>query len=410
MFKSVLALLFVIIHLSIFQSARAQDVAFDDIVKALPEASFRTLPATLDKAATLDDERVATLFARLLEGDVYFHPKTQQVMYATKTQGERAWIDTLTEKNIVESSGVRLRKVRVNNRVRSHIRQLLAQRNLSHRDDTVRLQASESLLADVDSISTKVILSRLEQEENADIIEVLTAITALKRLKNDDVTEQLGALETLRGSLYPEVRALTSGYKLPLKVSSAPNCSVTSSFLSRLSAVMAVNTSIISAFSSCSNLDKITLVDIESTSADVDSISTKVILSRLEQEENADIIEVLTAITALKRLKNDDVTEQLGALETLRGSLYPEVRALTSGYKLPLKVSSAPNCSVTSSFLSRLSAVMAVNTSIISAFSSCSNLDKITLVDIESTSAKRLSDACKRTVSSRWLKLRWAKS
>ena len=83
---------------------------------------------------------------------------------------------------------------------------------------------------------------------------------------------------------------------------------------------------------------------------------------------------------------------------------------LTSGYKLPLKVSSAPNCSVTSSFLSRLSAVMAVNTSIISAFSSCSNLDKITLVDIESTSAKRLSDACKRTVSSRWLKLRWAKS
>ena len=206
MFKSVLALFFVIIHLSIFQSARAQDVAFDDIVKALPEASFRTLPATLDKAATLDDERVATLFARLLEGDVYFHPKTQQVMYATKTQGERAWIDTLTEKNIVESSGVRLRKVRVNNRVRSHIRQLLAQRNLSHRDDTVRLQASESLLADVDSISTKVILSRLEQEENADIIEVLTAITALKRLKNDDVTEQLGALETLRGSLYPEVR------------------------------------------------------------------------------------------------------------------------------------------------------------------------------------------------------------
>ncbi|MBO7921104.1 urea ABC transporter permease subunit UrtB [Alteromonas sp. KS69] len=206
MFKSVLALFFVIIHLSIFQSARAQDVAFDDIVKALPEASFRTLPATLDKAATLDDERVATLLARLLEGDVYFHPKTQQVMYATKTQGERAWIDTLTEKNIAESSGVRLRKVRVNNRVRSHIRQLLAQRNLSHRDDTVRLQASESLLADVDSISTKVILSRLEQEENADIIEVLTAITALKRLQNDDVTEQLGALETLRGNLYPEVR------------------------------------------------------------------------------------------------------------------------------------------------------------------------------------------------------------
>ena len=206
MFKPVLALFFVIIHLSIFQPAYAQDVVFDDIVKALPKASFRTLPATLDKAATLDDERVATLFARLLEGDVYFHPKNQQVMYVTKIQGERVWIDTLTEQNIAQPSGVRLRKVRVNNRVRSHIRQLLAQRNLSHRDVTVRLQASQSLLADVDSISTKVISSRLEQEKNADIIDVLTTITALKQLQNDDETAQLGALETLRGSLYPEVR------------------------------------------------------------------------------------------------------------------------------------------------------------------------------------------------------------
>ena len=50
MFKPVLALFFVIIHLSIFQPAYAQDVVFDDIVKALPKASFRTLPATLDKA------------------------------------------------------------------------------------------------------------------------------------------------------------------------------------------------------------------------------------------------------------------------------------------------------------------------------------------------------------------------
>ncbi len=42
MFKPVLALFFVIIHLSIFQPAYAQDVVFDDIVKALPKASFRT--------------------------------------------------------------------------------------------------------------------------------------------------------------------------------------------------------------------------------------------------------------------------------------------------------------------------------------------------------------------------------
>jgi len=206
MVKPFLALFFVLSFLGMASNVGAEEQSFEELVAELPDTNFKTLPALLDKFAEQEDPRTATLLTNLLGGDVYYHPRSQQVITMTKVQGERQFTNVLTGEVIAEPSGVRLRKVRVNNSVRSHIRQLQAQQNISDSNPDVRLKAVKNLLSDVDQISPQLLANRLQKEQDSDIHALLSAIAALQELNSGDESKQLDAINTLRGNLQPDVR------------------------------------------------------------------------------------------------------------------------------------------------------------------------------------------------------------
>lgn len=206
MLKPLLAVLITVIYFSFVSNVMAQDDEFANQIKALPSANYKTLPNILTAISQLDDPRSATLLKRMLEGDVFFDPRSQQVMYILKVDGEREWTDVLTETSLDEPKGVRLRKVRINNSVRSHIRQLQARLNLSHKEVSVRLRAAKEILSDVDEVAPDVIERRLSEESNAELVGILEAISAMQNLKVADKQTRLAALDKLRGNLQPDVR------------------------------------------------------------------------------------------------------------------------------------------------------------------------------------------------------------
>jgi urea transport system permease protein len=207
MLKPIMAALFAAIFVSLSPFVSAQDDPFAELSGQLPSANFKRLPAILSKFANLTDPRVNELFDHLLEGEVYYHPKTRQLLYITEHNGERVYQDVLRLVPVAALNGVRLRKVRVNNRVRSHIRLLKAERNLSHEDSGVRLAAAAALLSNVDDVSEATLQQRLVEETDEGTRYILNTISALKALASDTDSEKLAALNTLRGNLQPEVRA-----------------------------------------------------------------------------------------------------------------------------------------------------------------------------------------------------------
>ena len=189
------------------QSSPQASEIFVSLVRKLPDANFKSLPEILNKLAESEATNSSKLLAFLSQGDVYFHPSTKQVIYVTQNaQGKRVHIDVLSDTNIVLLSG-RLRKVRINNSIRSLIRQLQAQQNLKHPNIDVRLEAAKDLLGNVDSISITGLEIRLSKEDDADVRDVLQTIVAIKNLQSAHRDKIFDALNSLSGSLEPDVKA-----------------------------------------------------------------------------------------------------------------------------------------------------------------------------------------------------------
>ncbi|KHM50572.1 urea ABC transporter permease [Pseudoalteromonas distincta] len=183
------------------------DAQFDKLVAKLPTSNFKSLAPLLDKIALSDDPRSSELLGRLSQGDVYFVPSSKQVLYMAKdAQGTRTYTDVITTQAIDTPQG-RLKKVRVNNYIRTLIQQLQAQQNLNNPDKVIRLSAAKEILRDVDSIYTETLNKRLAKEDDEEIIDILDVIVALKQLKSGDENQLDDSLTVLKGSLEPDVRA-----------------------------------------------------------------------------------------------------------------------------------------------------------------------------------------------------------
>jgi urea transport system permease protein len=187
-------------------SVQTNDI-FGSLVQQLPSANFQALAVILNKVAESESSNSIKLLAFLAQGDVYFHPSTKQVIYVSKNdQGERVHTDALSDTAIPLLNG-RIKKVRINNRIRSLIRQLQAQQNLNHPSIDVRLGAANDLLGNVDNISISALETRLAKEEAADVIDVLKTIVGLKQLISADPDGISNVLYSLSGSLEPDVKA-----------------------------------------------------------------------------------------------------------------------------------------------------------------------------------------------------------
>jgi urea transport system permease protein len=179
---------------------------YDQLLAQLPTSNFKTLASLLDTIAASDDPRGSELFSHLLGGRIYFEPQSKQVVYVTKgKQGKRLYTNAKTMLTVEAPKG-RLKKVRINNNIRSVIQQLQAQQNLNHIDTHTRLIAAKEIMGNVDNISEEILNKRISQETDNDVKEILEVITALKILKLGDDNLLETALTVLEKSLEPDVR------------------------------------------------------------------------------------------------------------------------------------------------------------------------------------------------------------
>ncbi len=179
---------------------------FNTLVKTLTQGSLPKRAQIAKKLAAVDDPRVARIIEALQQGNLYAS-KGANPTVAIITG--KIYLDAISGEKLGDTQS--LKRVPVNNSMRTQLRSLLAQLNLNHKTAAVRLEAVNRMIADgVDESSIALLQERQKTEPDENVRTAINSAVALLNLHSNDQQARLDAIQTLRGSLLKEVRTALS--------------------------------------------------------------------------------------------------------------------------------------------------------------------------------------------------------
>lgn len=165
-----------------------KDVAsFSDLVKSLPKASYREKNELITDLYATGDERSVPLFQAFLKGELYQYTlnEVHHVVIRDKQGENKHYIDSLTQLPVELSENVRTKKIRVNNRVRRHLKKYLALLKLNDEDAQVRQNAINNLIKTADVSLLPDIERSLGTETDSNIRDGLILVQGILWTKSD---------------------------------------------------------------------------------------------------------------------------------------------------------------------------------------------------------------------------------
>ncbi|MCG8080150.1 MAG: urea ABC transporter permease subunit UrtB, partial [Candidatus Thiodiazotropha taylori] len=147
-----------------------------------------------------------SILIALLERRLFKLKKTKQLVIAEK-QGKTYKIQqAVSLEELGEVKKRALKKISLNNKMRTLIRSALASFDLKNPDREKRLAAVKQILDKADLEKAKIIRPILAQEQDEEIAESMSIIIALSDLSSDDAKQRNSAVTLLSGNIHPSVR------------------------------------------------------------------------------------------------------------------------------------------------------------------------------------------------------------
>jgi len=181
--------------------------SFEQLVQQLVGGSLRDRAATVQQLSGQTDERLADIFNALVSGDLLAN-KDKPPVVAIR-DGDRL-TDALTGAELTDSKG--LRRIPVNNSLRTQLRGQVAQLNLNHPNTDKRYAAVQRFIRDgVDAETAALLRDHQQVEESGRVQDAITTALAVYQLQSPERDVRLGAIDELSGSLEQEARNALRG-------------------------------------------------------------------------------------------------------------------------------------------------------------------------------------------------------
>ena len=198
------------------QSNQATD-SFQQSVNKFPSASYLEKEQLIAQILVSKNSRALELFKGMLSGDIFYVKKTKQIVYISDA-ADRKFLATsfIAGEEIGLFKERKLKKIGINNALRGHLKNAIAELQLFSNDKVERESAALSILKTASSDHLSLINKALEFAKEHDnderIIEILTTSKSLIDLKSDDKALRLEAIKYLDHSLYVETRNGLAGF------------------------------------------------------------------------------------------------------------------------------------------------------------------------------------------------------
>jgi urea transport system permease protein len=186
-------------------AVQAESDEFAEKAAVLSEGSFRDKIAAVGELSRIDHPRVQLLLHALLEGLLY--ERDGVLVIASDADDGYALQDALTGADLGIAGTRDVKKVRINNSLRTTLKETLAFLNVSAADKSIRIAAIEQLIGTLDKSSAETLRLRLEKEQDDEVLSLIRSACAIVDLGSPDKEIVSTAIAELRGNTHPQVRA-----------------------------------------------------------------------------------------------------------------------------------------------------------------------------------------------------------
>ena len=205
-FKKILVLLAIILALN---NADATAATLGETIASLAKANTKQKIQTVKVISASGHDRAAEVLQALVGSKLYFQKSDRKVVIIKKAGSTYLLIDPLTAKELGQSPKSKLKKIRINNRIRRVIRGALGGLTLLSKNPGQRLKAAEAVFKSASAGSLPTLKKALERETDEKIKAKMVMAVAATELKiSKDQVERLAAVKVLTEFAVPEVRAL----------------------------------------------------------------------------------------------------------------------------------------------------------------------------------------------------------
>jgi len=184
----------------------AQDQTFESAVARLAERSFPVKQEALERIAASGDDRALTVLRALRDGDLQVRAEDQRVLIARPAGSGFQLSDPLTGEPLGQAERGAVKKITINNAMRSALRVAIAALTLGSPDPAIRLSAALEMVGTTDAEATQALRERLEVEDDPEVREALTLALGVADLGAEDPEARLAAVGDLADRLDPRAR------------------------------------------------------------------------------------------------------------------------------------------------------------------------------------------------------------
>ena len=200
------AILIAFMSLLPFTSRGAQnDAQFAQALGALTSSSFKDKEKAVDVLTATRDPNARKVLSAMLEGNLFYRRDDKKVFLAQAKDDALALTDAATMQPAGEGTSEKYAKITTNNQLRKALKSAIAGFDLSDDDPSVRLAAVTEMMRTLDEDSVEILRSRATSETDTKVKKAITAGLALADLESPDAEVRLAALDSLKGTLSPDV-------------------------------------------------------------------------------------------------------------------------------------------------------------------------------------------------------------
>jgi urea transport system permease protein len=185
-------------------TGRADEASFASALEGLKSSSFATKTEATAQIAESGVPQARAVLAALLDGRLYIRRSDGGVVIVS--EDEQRFTDAVTGSQLPGIDKADLKKIIVNNQMRVSLRVAVSRLSLHAAEPAERKLAVESLLGSLTSDTVAMLREALAEERDGDVRETIQTALALADLDSSDRELRLAAVDTLKGSMYPEVR------------------------------------------------------------------------------------------------------------------------------------------------------------------------------------------------------------
>ena len=185
--------------------ATADEQAFLSGLAAIKEAPLDQIGAAVERFAALQDGRVSGIMQALLDGRLFYRKADGRVVVGDAAEDGYAIIDATSGEKLGTTGRFDVKKISLNNALRTTVREIIGRLELSSPDPALRLKAVQTVSQAPDENSLALLRARQDSEQDPKVLEAIRITLAVADIASEDKQVRIRAIESLQEQMNPEV-------------------------------------------------------------------------------------------------------------------------------------------------------------------------------------------------------------